>query len=328
MKIFITGATGYIGINLCMKLVEEGHTVHALCRSEAKAKLIKHQNIKIFYGGILDQDSMEAGMEGCDSAFHLAAYARVWSKDPGTFDKINIDGTTKFIKAARKCMVKKLVITSTAGVYGPSIDDNIVDETAQRAVGFFNEYERTKSIADDKTLEYVKAGMDIVLVHPTRVFGPGLLSESNAVTTMVSQYIKGKWHLLPGNGKSIGNYVFVDDVVNGHLLSMEKGKAGEKYILGGQNLSYIEFFNQLRLVSGKIYRLYKFPYFLMLALSEIMLILAKVFGITPLITPGFVRRYNYNWKNTSRKAEARLGYQITPIEIALKKTVDWINADK
>jgi len=327
MKIFITGATGYIGVNLCMKLVESGHIVHALCRSEAKAKLISHPGIKIFYGGILDQESMEFGMAGCDAAFHLAAYARVWSKDPLTFDKINIDGTTNFIEAARKSMVKKLVITSTAGVYGPSLDDKMVDENTNRTVGFFNDYERTKSIADDKALEYAKTGLDIVLVHPTRVFGPGLLSESNAVTTMVSQYIKGKWHLLPGNGKSVGNYVFVDDVVNGHVLALEHGKSGDKYILGGQNVSYIEFFKCLRDVSGKMYRLYKFPYFLMLGLSGFMMFLAKVFGITPLITPGFVRRYNYNWKNTSRKAEDKLAYQITPLDIALRKTIDWINSE-
>jgi len=289
MKIFITGATGYIGVNLCMKLVESGHIVHALCRSEAKAKLISHPGIKIFYGGILDQESMEFGMAGCDAAFHLAAYARVWSKDPLTFDKINIDGTTNFIEAARKSMVKKLVITSTAGVYGPSLDDKMVDENTNRTVGFFNDYERTKSI--------------------------------------VSQYIKGKWHLLPGNGKSVGNYVFVVDVVTGHVLALEHGKSGDKYILGGQNVSYIEFFKCLRDVSGKMYRLYKFPYFLMLGLSGFMMFLAKVFGITPLITPGFVRRYNYNWKNTSRKAEDKLAYQITPLDIALRKTIDWINSE-
>ena len=328
MKIFITGATGYIGINLCKRLAQDGHIVHALCRSEAKAKLISHSNIKIFYGGILDQKSMEAGMDGCDAAFHLAAYARVWSKDPLAFDNININGTKNFIEAAKKCGVKKLVITSTAGVFGPSVDDKLVDEKFNRTVGFFNDYERTKSIADDKALEFAKAGMDIVLVHPTRVFGPGLLSESKAVTAMISKYISGKWYILPGNGKSIGNYVFVDDVVNGHILSMEKGKPGEKYILGGENISYIEFFTRLGKVSGKIFRLYKFPYSLMLALSGIMLFLARIFGITPMITPGFVRRYNYNWKNTSRKAVSELGYLITPLDTALKKTVDWINTGK
>jgi len=290
---------------------------------KGKAKLIQHPNIKVCYGRILDKESLEQGMRGCEFVLHLAGYARVWSKDPDTFVKINVEGTFNVLETAKVSSVKKVVITSTAGVFGPSVDGEAVVEDSLRSVGFFNDYEKTKSMADDKALEYISDRLEVVIVHPTRVFGPGLLSDSNAVTTMISKYIEGKWHLLPGNGKSIGNYVYVDDVVNGHIFAMQKGRNGEKYILGGDNVSYNQFFDIVKEVSGKRFRLYKFPYFLMLFLSRMMLFLAN-FGIQPLITPGFVRRYHYHWINSSEKAEKELGYQITPLPEAIEKTIEWI----
>jgi len=327
MKIFVTGATGFIGLNLTQKLAEMGHTVHALCRTEEKAKLLKDPTIKVFYGHIMDKESLETGMTACDAVIHMAAFARVWSKSPGHFDRINIQGTLNVLETARQCAVSRVLITSTAGVFGPAVNDQPVVESGSRAVAYFNDYERTKDIADQKSLTFNGDDLEVITVHPTRVFGPGLISESNAVTTMIKQYISGKWHILPGNGKSVGNYVYVDDVVMGHILALEKGKAGEQYLLGGVNVSYIEFFETLRGVSGKYFRLYKLPYPLMLWLSKIMLLLARVFGIPPLITPGFVRRYHYHWNNSSKKANDSLGYVSTPLDIAMEKTLEWIKKE-
>jgi farnesol dehydrogenase len=227
MKIFVTGATGFIGLNLTHKLSEMGHTVHALCRSEEKARLLKDPAIKVFFGHIMDIKSLQKGMNGCDAVIHMAAFARVWSKNSGHFDRINVQGTVNVMDTARQSGVSRIIITSTAGVFGPSVNDQPVDESGLRAVDYFNDYERTKDIADQKALSYNGDDMEVITVHPTRVFGPGLISGSNAVTTMIKQYIAGKWHLLPGNGKSVGNYVFIDDVVMGHILALEKGKAGE-----------------------------------------------------------------------------------------------------
>ena len=163
----------------------------------------------------------------------------------------------------------------------------------------------------------------MVFLHPTRVFGPGQLSESNTVTAMIDGYLKGKWRVIPGNGKSIGNYVYVDDVVQGHLLALERGISGEHYVLGGENVSYDEFFNILKELSGVHHRLLHIPYGVMLSASKIMDILAR-FGVKPLITSGFVKKYNYDWINSSQKAVDQLGYRPISLEEGIARTIRWI----
>ncbi len=167
-------------------------------------------------------------------------------------------------------------------------------------------------------------GLHAVIVSPPRVYGPGLLSESNGMTRIIHRYEQGKWRLIPGDGSKISNYVFVDDVVHGHWLAMEKGKSGEKYILGGQNASYNEFFSMLKHISQKNYRLYKIPIWAMLLFAHMQLLLAKIFHKNPLITPIWVKKYLHNWELTSEKAQKELGYVITPLEVGLKKTLLWI----
>jgi nucleoside-diphosphate-sugar epimerase len=262
-------------------------------------------------------------MEGCDFVFHLAAYAQVWSKDPGLFHEINYKGTLNVLDEAEKAGVERIVVTSTAGVFGPS-DSNVVDENTKRQVPYFTLYEKTKADAEELIIGRAAKGMDVVIVNPTRVYGPGLLNISNSVTRIIKSYIEGKFRFLPGNGESIGNYVFIDDVISGHILALEKGVAGERYILGGDNVSYKQLFKVISELSGRKYRLFRFPLNLMLFVSFIMLVMARVFGLKPLITPGWVRRYNYNWMLSSNKAREQLGYKITPLRDGINKTLDFI----
>lgn len=325
MKIFVTGATGFIGLNLVKKLTEQGHTVHALYRSEAKAaKLRKNRSVKLFKGTITQPETLKKGIKGCRAVFHLAAFAKVWAKKNDTFYQINYTGTQNVIDAAQKAGVEKIVVTSTAGVLGPSQKQELVTEKTQRKVPYFTGYEATKAESEKLIAQKIENGQHIVIVNPTRVYGPGILSDSNGVTKMIWLYCKGKFRTLPGNGKSIGNYVFIDDVVQGHILALEKGKPGERYALGGENVSYRRFFQTLARLSGKKYKMFPFPLFLMLAAAQLMLWAAKILGTPPLITPQWVRKYNYNWAVSSQKAENELGYSITPLETGIKKTLDFL----
>ncbi len=138
-------------------------------------------------------------------------------------------------------------------------------------------------------------------------------------------YIAGKWKIKPGNGKSIGNYVFIDDVVDGLLLAMEKAKPGERYLLGGINVSYNAFFSMVNQLTGIERKLIPFPLPLMLFLSQIQLLMAKAFGKQPLITPPFVRKYNKHWIVSSAKAETELGYTITSLAEGIAKTINWLS---
>jgi nucleoside-diphosphate-sugar epimerase len=324
MNIFLTGATGYIGNNLAKKLADKGHTIHALCRN-VNTEVLNHPNIKIFNGDITDIPSIQNSMKGCEQVYHLAAFARVWSKDPSTYYKLNVDAARNVLDAARSLGVSKIVFTSTAGTLGPS-GDHPVRESDERRGKPFTEYEASKMQAEELCVEYCnKYNMHIVIVNPPRVYGPGIITESNAVTRLVNLYMKGKWKIMPGDGKRTGSYVYVDDVVNGHMLAMEKGRKGERYSLAGENASYIQFFNLLAKLTGKKISLLPLPVNAMMVAGNILLWKAKLTGKPPLLTPPWIRKYYYDWSISSDKAIKELGYTFIPLEQGLQQTIAWLN---
>ncbi len=186
------------------------------------------------------------------------------------------------------------------------------------------DYETTKTQAELLCIEYCKKGLEVVIVNPPRVFGPGLLNKSNSVTILIKKYISGNWRFIPGSGRSIGNYVFIDDVVNGHILALDNGISGEKYILGGTNTSFNGFFETISKVSGKNYRLFHLPFPIILAVSKFELFLAETTGKNPLITPPWAKKYIQNRPASSKKAIKNLNYTITPLDEGIRKTIEWL----
>lgn len=323
MKVFVSGATGFIGIQLVRRLLEEGHSVHALYRTESKADLIRLPGVTLFKGEILDASSLEHALEGCEEAYHTAAFAGVWAKDPDMVYRLNVDGALQVIEIAGRKGVRRVVVTSTAGILGPS-DKDPVDESSPAPDSFFTDYEASKFRLEQELLGRTAGHPEVVLVNPTRVYGPGYLSESNGVTRMIKQYVEGTWRLIPGNGKSLGNYVYVEDVVSGHLLAMEKGRPGERYVLGGENISYIQFFEYVREASGVSKKLFRIPLPLMLAAAGVMKGLSLISGRPPLIVPALVRKFSHNWIVSSDKAMRDLNYKPRSARDGIKQTVQWI----
>jgi NAD+-dependent farnesol dehydrogenase len=326
MKIFITGATGYIGQKLVTRLINEGHHIHALCRAKPDGKLFENKRIRIFEGNLLNHTVLDEAMVGCDQVYHMAAYARVWARNPKTFFDINVKGTVNVLETAVKHGIKKVVVTSTGGTYGPS-NGKPNTEDSLRTVDFYNEYESSKFIAEEKVNQYVCRGLDAVIVHPTRVYGPGVWTESNAISGLIRRYVSGEWHIIPGDGNSMGCFSYIDDVVTGHMLAMEKGKAGEKYILGGENLSFNTFFSLLERKSEKKYLLIKVPMPLMMVYGWQEEMMANVFGRTPLVTTKWIKKYNLDFSFSSEKAVRELGYKITPFEQGLNTTLSWLRQE-
>jgi farnesol dehydrogenase len=322
-NVLVTGATGFVGKQLALRLAGSGHKVHAMYRSEANINELEHPNIRLFKGTLTDLASIDNAMKGCDQVYHLAAFAAVWTRKPEEIYEQNVQGTTNILESALKHGVKKVVHTSTAGVFGPSgekpnSEDNPIAET------HFVHYDRSKARAEETINTYVRDGMDVIIVNPTRVYGPGKLGDSNGVTRMIRDYIKGKWHIIPGSGQSVGNYVYIDDVVEGHILAMEKGRTGERYLLGASDLSFNEFFNILKEVTGSHYFLIKVPLFIGISIAAIMLTIAKLTGRMPLITPGLLKRYSHHWAVSSEKARSELGYDPVDFREGLRRTVEWL----
>jgi len=321
-RIFVSGATGFIGSSLVKRLSDEGHIVHAFYRSEAKADSIRQKGVQLFKGDILDEQSVAAAMKDCDEAFHVAAFAGVWSKDPSLIYRQNVDATLNMVRVAESCGIRRLVITSTAGVLGPS-DGEAVDEETPAPSSLFTPYEDSKSKMEQRLSELSNTSPEVVIVNPTRVYGPGVLSESNGVSRMIGKYLDGKWRLIPGDGKSLGNYVHVEDVVSGHILAMERGIPGERYVLGGENISYNQLFDLTQETGGVNYTLFHIPLWLMLTLAHLMGLWTRLTGMAPLILPGLVKKFNHNWIVSSEKAIRELGYKPMNARSGIDNTVRW-----
>ena len=322
-KILITGATGFIGGALSDRLIWEGYNVQALVRNKGNVGFLSKE-VRPISGDLFDKDALGHAMEGVEEVYHLAAYARPWASDPATYFRINVEGAENVFKAAATKGVRRVVFTSTAGVFGPSLDNPPVTEDSLRLTPLRTEYERSKAKAEALVQDLVKAGQDIVIVNPSRVYGPGQQTVSNGVTKMIRLYLAGKFRFYPGDGNSIGNYVFIEDVVNGHLLAMERGIAGERYALGGENASYRTFFEQLSKVSGVQNRMFPLPVSVLRVGAHLLKVRADWFGIAPMLTPEWVDRFMEHWALSTEKAEVALGYKPVSLTEGLQRTVDWL----
>jgi farnesol dehydrogenase len=331
MNYLITGATGYIGSQIAERLVAEGHTVHALYRSEGKLGSLATGTGQLLAGivpkkgDLLDLPSLHAAAEGCDAVFHVAAFAKPWDKNPQTFYDYNHTGAVNVFEAALAAGARRVVFTSTAGTMSPSAKGLPSDEATPRSVDFFTDYDRSKAMAELAAERMCQQhGMEIVTVNPSRVYGPGLLSDSNGVTRMVRLWLDGRFRLLPGDGNGIGNYAYIDDVVEGHLLAMRHGRAGERYLLGGDNASFKEFFGKLETIAGKRRIMAHLPLPLLRGVASFMEWRAGITGTPPVLTPPWARRFSYNWELSIEKAKRELGYEPVSLRDGLVRTVRWL----
>jgi nucleoside-diphosphate-sugar epimerase len=323
--IFVTGSTGFIGTKLVNELVQRGHTVHALTRGSSNKEGLSHERIKLVTGDILDRKSLEKGMEGCHQVFHLAAYAKNWAKDPKIFFEQNVGGMRNVFDTAAALGVERIVFTSTIVAFGPTPPGVVGTESMPRITDrFFTEYEETKTLAEREALQMAAKGLPVVIVNPTRVYGPGKLTEGNSVSLMIDLYDRGKVPVLLNDGRDIGNYVLVDDLVRGHILAMEKGKIGERYILGGENASLKQLYRLVDEVSGKKHFQMNLPPKIAFLYAGFEKKKAEWFGMYPQITPGWVETFLQDWVYTPSKAERELGYTITPLREGVRMTYEWL----
>jgi len=338
-NVLVTGTSGFIGARLAWELVKRGHVVHALThRTKAEPPPgfppnewpnFDHPNIRLFSGDLSDShdyDRLNRAMDGCAQVYHLAGYTKSWSSDQHAYLKTNVSGLCRMCDMALKLGVERMVWTSTMLTFGPTPRGTVGDESTPRPTPFkcFTHYEWSKLAAEGYAARYVQDGLPLVTVHPTRVFGPGHLNESNSVSRLIDMYDRGKLSFLLGGGRNVGNWVYVDDVVHGLILAMEKGRVGEKYILGGENLSLKDLFRLVDRVSGKRHFQITIRRPAAMTYAWLQKKRAERFGIYPQITPEWVRVFLADWAYSSAKAQQELGYQITPLEFAVRRTYEWL----
>ena len=224
------------------------------------------------------------------------------------------------LDTARRLEVKKFVFTSTGAVMGPS-GKNPIKENDPRTTAFENDYEISKHWAEQLVKDYSHKGLFAVIVAAPRVYGPGLLVNGNVFGTILKRILSRGLAFLPSNGNAIANYAFVEDVVSGHFLAMDKGLGGEKYTLGGENLSYRTFFQDVSRFASKKIRIIHVPSFLLKTWSLLYMLGSRVLGGNTQVSPKVINRLLQNRALNCEKAVSQLGYRITPFSEGIRKTI-------
>lgn len=332
--VFVTGASGFIGTSLVRQLLTAGYRVRGMSRKPpvfppgyegAKDELWDNPKFEYFQGDISDHNSLRRGIDGCDYVIHLAGYAKNYSKDPSVFYRINVDGMKNVFAVAKEKNVKKIVWTSSIVTFGPTRKGEIADESYPRITDrYLTEYEESKSLAEKEAQAWLDNGLPLVIVNPTRVYGPGQLSEGNALAMLIDDYDHGRFPFLVNRGVNVGNYVLVDDVARGHILALEKGRIGQKYILGAENASLKEFLDLISEVTGKKHFRITLWKFWPMVVGYIFLWSARLFDIYPRITPGWVRTFIVDWAYSCDKAKRELGYAPVSLRDGLTMTCNWL----
>ena len=323
MHILVTGASGYIGHKLAHQLASRGHTVHAMIRSDAGKVVLQHPNIVVYKGDVRDKASLLAAMQSCQQVYHAAARVGAWAKRPMDFYDVNVTGTKNVLDAAATSGVKKLVFTGSVGVLGPATAEPLT-ETYQRSLPFFTDYEQSKKEAEDLVLFTAGKLVDAVVVSPGKVYGPGRTSHALTTNALIQTFLKKGVAVVPAPGTYQLCFAYIDDVVNGHLQAMERGRNGERYILGGPNISYFHFFDTIRTLSGGKGRILNVPKPLVKAWAGWQWLQHSVIGTDIRFTTKSVDLLFSNNTFSSEKAVQELGYTITPLEEGIRKTIHFL----
>ncbi|RYZ24511.1 MAG: NAD-dependent epimerase/dehydratase family protein [Sphingobacteriales bacterium] len=314
-----------VGSRLASRLRMDGHHVHALVRNEPPPGHTL-DGIQYFRGDIIDKPSLERAVHGCEQVYHVAGYARLWAAKRKTFFDINVTGTENVLETALNAGVRRLVFTSSCAVFGPSLRTAINEETP-RITAFNNDYDLSKLLAEGSVREYCGKGLETVTVNPSRVYGPGPGTHANMITRMLIKSMRGQWVLMPGIMDVIGNYAFVDDVVDGHIKAMQHGDCGERYIIGGENLSYRQVIDIIKKEIRQP-RLLPLPAGAVKAWGYIELLKNKLTGAAPKFTPQAVGRYLADAAVDSTKAVDQLGYSITGFRHGIQQTITYLKHSK
>ncbi|QOR76460.1 MAG: NAD-dependent epimerase/dehydratase family protein [Thermoflavifilum sp.] len=321
-NIFVSGGTGFIGAYLVKRLIAANHIVHVLSRGSHASD---SPQLQFYEGDITSAEAVQKAMQGCERAYHLAGYARAWHRDKQYYFQVNALGTQNIMQAAIAQGVKRVCLVSTAGILPPAVHGIPVNETARLRPELHTTYERSKWMGEQIARSYQQQ-VELVIVYPTKVYGPGPIDESNSATLMMRDYLSGKWHVIPGNGSGIMDYVYVEDVARGIELVMEKGRAGEAYVLGGEPASYNRFFELLKKLSQVYHPLFHVPVPLIYGITYVEWLKAKL-GYKPLLTPEWVRKIPYDWSKSSEKARQELGYRARSLEEGMQLTLHWLKAN-
>jgi len=328
LKAFITGATGFLGSHVARVLADQGAELRLLVRPTSNLKNLEGLKAENATGDLRDAASLEKAMSGCDTVFHVAADYRLWVRDPEEMYRSNVEGTRAILEAARKNGVRRVVYTSSVATMGFTSKGRSPGQVGQPAdedspvslADMIGPYKRSKFMAEQVALEAGRSGMHVVTVNPTTPVGEQDVKPT-PTGRIVVDFLKRKFPAYVETGL---NLVDVRECALGHVAALEKGKSGERYILGGENLTLKQLLDTLGKISGLPSPTVKLPYFFALAAGVVdENITGRLLGREPRATVDAVRMGKKKMFASSGKAERELGWKIVPVESALRRAVQW-----
>ena len=312
----MTGASGFVGWHVARLLTEQGQTVRALVRPQSQ---LRELNVERVDGDLCDPASLDKAVAGCGTVFHVAADYRLWSKDPQQMYRANVGGTKSLLAAAQKAGVERVVYTSTVGCIGFQPDGSGNELSPVGIDEMAGHYKRSKFLAEQEALSAARAGFDVVIVNPTAPIGDHDFKPTPTGKTIVD-FLRGDMPAYLDTGL---NLVDVHDVAQGHLQAMAHGKAGERYILGCENLTLLQILERLaKLAGGKVPR-FQIPYAVAYAAAMVSTGWAELTGQEPRVPLEAVKMAAKKMWVSCDKAKRDLEYQPQSVDLALKRAVDW-----
>jgi dihydroflavonol-4-reductase len=313
----VTGASGFVGWHVARLLVERGHRVRALVRASSN---IPELDVEPVIGDLRDAASVERAVAGCGLVYHVAADYRLWSKQPGDLYRSNVDGTRNVLSAAKAAGVERLVYTSTVGCIGiPGDESKPVSLSDMKG-----DYKRSKFMAEQLALEFARDGFPVIIVNPTAPMGDHD-SKPTPTGQIVLDFLNGAIPAFIDTGLNI---VSVRDVALGHILACERGRPGERYILGSENLTLGQILGELARITGTKAPTLKLPYFLAYSAGFATTAWASLTGIPPRVPLEAVRMAKTKMWVSHEKAARELGYAPSPARHALADAVAWFEGYK
>jgi dihydroflavonol-4-reductase len=318
-RAFVTGGTGFVGANLVRLLLAEGFRVRVLVRNLSCLDNLRGLEVEVVQGDLLTADWVSS-LRGCQVLFHVAAHYSLWRADHEALYRSNVLGTRRILAAAAAAGIERTVYTSSVAAIGVSGQGKIADETYQSPIAkLVGDYKKSKYLAEQEAQQAVAQGQDIVIVNPTTPIGPWD-SKPTPTGDLILRFLRRQMPVYMDTGL---NLIHVQDVVRGHLLALEQGKTGDRYILGHQNLSLKEILQQLSALTGLPAPKNAIPAWIPLTAAWMDEYLLSALGKTPSVPLDGVRMAQQKMYYDSTKAVAELGLPQTPIPQALKESVDW-----
>jgi len=317
----VTGASGFVGWHVAGLLLERGYKVRALVRPSS---VVPELDVERVEGDLRDRASLDRASAGCSLLFHVAADYRLWSKNPDELYRSNVDGTRNILESARSAGIERIVYTSTVGCIGVP-EDGIGDETQPVSIGMMSgAYKRSKFLAERVALDFAAAGLPVVIVNPTAPMGDHDFKPT-PTGQIVLDFLNGAMPAFIDTGL---NVVDVRDVALGHLLAAERGRTGERYILGSENMTLRGILAELASITGRRAPSLQLPYGVAYVAGVVTTAMARITGRPPRAPLDAVRMAKKKMWVSHEKATCELGYSPQPAPVALARAVEWFERVK